>query len=465
MEPRTLKFVAQATEGELLRGSPEVIVSRVCTDSRLLGAGDLFVAVAGDRFDGHAFVAEALRKGAAAAMVNRAKMPVGSKSSALIGVEDTRKALAALAVRYRRDFHCPFIAIGGSNGKTTTKELVASVLRERLKVLSSEASFNNALGVPLTLLNLRATHQLAVLEVGTNHPGELAPLVAMIQPLYGVLTNIGREHLEFFGDMDGVAQEEGWLAELLPADGALFVDGDGPDMRKAVARTRANVVQVGFEPTNDWRVREVTPGDGGVTFQVEAPDREFGGEYEVRMVGRHQVRNALLAIAIGRAFGLSRSEIKAGLLRCVPPRMRMQLWKINGLHVLDDTYNANADSMRAALQALLDFPCQGRRVAVLGDMAELGRHSSAAHAEVGRFAAELGVGQLFAVGSMAPVMGQAAREAGLTTVREFSAVEAATEALQEFVKAGDVVLLKASRSSRLERISESLRARAGDRSG
>ena len=465
MEPRTLKFVADASKGELLQGSPEVIVSRLCTDSRLVGAGNLFVALAGDRFDGHAFVAEAFKKGACAAMVNRAQMPVGPKGSALIGVADTRKALGDLAARYRRDFQCPFIVIGGSNGKTTTKELVTSVLRERLRVLSSEASFNNDLGVPLTLLNLRALHQLAVLEVGTNHPGELAPLVAMIQPRYGVLTNIGREHLEFFGDMNGVAQEEGWLAELLPAEGTLFVDGDGANMPKAIARTRANVVRIGFEPTNNWRVRDLKVGDGGATFQVEAPDSEFTGDYEVRLVGRHQVRNALLAIAVGSEFGLSRSEIQRGLLRCVPPKMRLQLWRINGLHILDDTYNANADSMRAALQALRDFPCQGRRVAVLGDMAELGRHSSDAHAEVGRLAAELGVGQLFAVGSMAPVMGRAAREAGLAMVREFSAVEAATEALQAFVKAGDVVLLKASRSSRLERISEALRARAGVVSG
>lgn len=458
MEPRTLKFIADACDGELLSGSPKTLVRRVCTDSRQLQANDLFVALEGERFDGHDFLPDVFKNGACAAIVNRVKVPRGSEECAIITVANSRQALGKLAARYRMDFELPFIAVGGSNGKTTTKELVAAVLRERFEVLRSDASFNNDIGVPLTLLNLNEAHQAAVLEVGTNHPGELAPLVKMIQPRYGLLTNIGREHLEFFDDLDGVAQEEGWLAELLPADGKLYVDGDCAAMPKAVARTRAQVVRVGFHPTNEWRVRDLKVTDTGVEFDVQAPDPDFNGAYAMRLLGQHQVRNALLAVAVGKELGLSRAEIQHGLAVCAPPKMRMQLWKINSLQVLDDTYNANADSVRAALQTLRDFPCQGRRVAVLGDMAELGKHSPEAHAEVGRHAAELGIGHLFAVGNMASVMGRAARAAGLSEVSEFSAVEAAAAVLCDYVRAGDVVLLKASRATRLERISEMLRA-------
>ena len=458
MEPRTLKFIADACGGKLLSGSARTRVCRVCTDSRQLQAKDLYVALEGDRFDGHDYLPDVFRNGACAAIVNQAKVTRGSEECSLIGVENTRRALGKLAARYRKDFALPFIAVGGSNGKTTTKELVAAVLRERFEVLRSEASFNNDIGVPMTLLNLNDAHQAAVLEVGTNHPGEIAPLMEMIQPRYGLLTNIGREHLEFFGDLDNVAQEEGWLAELLPADGKLFVDGDCLPMSKAIARTQAIVVRVGFHQSNDWCVRETKVTETGVRFDVQAPDADFSGEYEVKLLGQHQVRNALLAVAVGKELGLSRAEIQHGLAGCATPRMRLQLWKGGGIQLLDDTYNANTDSMRAALQTLRDLPCEGRRVAVLGDMAELGKHSPEAHEEVGRHAAEMGISHLFAVGNMASVMGASARSAGLDAVMEFSAVEPAAAALRDFLLPGDVVLLKASRAARLERISEMLRA-------
>src|SRR5579872_4031833 len=227
MDFRSLKFVATACAGEQLDGSPDLRISRVCSDSRQAQAGDLFFALPGDRFDGHDFLSEVTNKGAAAVVVERTKAPAGLGGCAVIAVDDTRQALGRLAARYRMDFALPVIAVGGSNGKTTTKELLAAVLRQKFRTLWSEASFNNDIGVPLTLLKLEESHQVAVLEAGTNHPGELAPLVRMIQPRLGVITSIGREHLEFFGDLAGVAGEEGWLAELLPAGGKLFVEGDG----------------------------------------------------------------------------------------------------------------------------------------------------------------------------------------------------------------------------------------------
>ena len=312
--------------------------------------------------------------------------------------------------------------------------------------------------VPATLLRLDKTHQAAVVEVGTNHPGELAPLLKLIAPQFGVITNVGREHLEFFGDLDGVAKEEGALAELLPADGKLFLNGDNEWSDAIAKRAKATVVRVGSAANCDWRVKNVKLDKNGAAFSVETAREEFCGTYRIGLLGRHQVGNSMFAIALGAELGLSRDEIKAGLAECVPAKMRLEIYEASGVRVLDDAYNANADSMLAALLVLQELPCKGRRVAVLGDMAELGAHSESAHAEVGRLAAELGVEQLIAVGKMAGTMAQAAREAGLSRVIELENAESAASSIKSFLKAGDTVLLKASRSSRLERIANALKA-------
>jgi UDP-N-acetylmuramoyl-tripeptide--D-alanyl-D-alanine ligase len=457
VEARPLKYIAEASGAETLSGAGELLVSDVCTDSRQAKAGDVFFAIEGEKFDGHNFLSEVAAKKVAAVVVQRRKVPASLPGCAVLAVENPRLSLGKLAAAYRREFSLPIVAVGGSNGKTTTKELLASVLRQRLFTLWSEASFNNDIGVPMTLLRLQRTHQAAVLEVGTNHPGELAPLVKMITPRFGVITNIGREHLEFFGDLGGVAQEEGCLAELLPTEGALFINGDDEWAGKIAARTRARVIRAGLGEKNDWRAVKVRLDKGGSTFQITAPGADFDGEYRLNLLGRHQVANAVLAIAVAAELGLKYADIVCGLADCPPPKMRMQFWEANGVRVLDDAYNANTDSMIAALETLCDLPLQGRRVAVLGDMGEQGAHSAAAHAEVGRHAARLGVGQLFAVGPMAAGTARAARDAGLKRVIEFADVESAVLAVRKFLKTGDVVLLKASRAARLERIAESLK--------
>jgi UDP-N-acetylmuramoyl-tripeptide--D-alanyl-D-alanine ligase len=458
VETRSLKFIAKACGAEIRHGVADSIVKNVCTDSRQAKAGDLFFAIKGEKFDGHDFVNEVAIKSVAAVVIEQKKVPSQLPNCAVFVVDNARIALGKLALAYRHDFDLPVICVGGSNGKTTTKELLASVLRQKYSTLASEASFNNDIGVPLTLLCLEKSHQIAVLEAGTNHPGELALLVKMIQPKFGVITNIGREHLEFFGDVAGVAQEEGWLAELLPTDGKLFVNGDNEWTEKIIARTKAKVVRVGFGGKNDWRAEKIRLDKNGVTFRIATAKEEFCGEYRINLLGRHQVTNALFAVAVSEELGLGRAEIQRGLTECKPPKMRLQFWEANGVRVLDDAYNANTDSTIAALETLCDLPLQGRRVAVLGDMEELGAHSESAHAEIGRRAAELKIGQLFAVGKMASVVAKAARNAGLTRVIELADVEAAVKAVKNFLKAGDVVLLKASRASRLERIAETLKS-------
>ena len=457
METRDLAFVVSAGAGELLGGSPALAFRRICTDSRQLQTGDLFFAIKGERFDGHDFLDVAAAKGAVAAVCERRRSPVKLPACPVILVEEVRQALGLVAAAYRNEFALPVVAVGGSNGKTSTKELIAAVLREAFKPLWSKASFNNDIGVPTTLLELEREHQAAVIEVGTNHPGELAPLVKLIRPKHGVITTIGREHLEFFGDVAGVAQEEGWLAELLPADGILFVNGDNEWTDLLVKRTQAAVVRCGLGQGNLWRAWDVRMDERGTSFQVDAPVPDYGGEWRINLFGRHQVVNTLFAIAVGQKLGVSPTATRTGLAGCKPAKMRLQFWETSGVRILDDTYNANADSMLAALLVLRDLPCKGRRVAVLGDMAELGAHSEAAHEEVGRQAALNGVSQLFAVGRMASVLARGARAAGLARVIELADVSVACGALKSFLRPGDVVLLKASRASRLEQIAEVFR--------
>jgi UDP-N-acetylmuramoyl-tripeptide--D-alanyl-D-alanine ligase len=456
MEPRSLKYLADACKGELRNGSPQRLATNICTDSRKAGPGDLFFALSGERFDAHNFLPEVAKSGVIAVVAERKKIPADFITT-VIAVDDTREALGNLAARYRKDFDLPIIAVGGSNGKTTTKELLASVLRQKFKTLWSEASFNNDVGVPITLLKLNSEHEVAVLEVGTNHPGELAPLLHLVHPGLGVITSIGREHLEFFGDLAGVAKEEGKLADILPAQGTLFVNGDNEWMSPIVQRSRAKVVRVGLTETNDCFARNVQFDESGVTFLVKTSREDLCGEYRIKLLGRHQVLNALLALSVAGELGLSRAEIQRGLAECEPAKMRLQLWTTNGIQILDDSYNANADSMLAALETLRDLPCRGRRVAALGDMAELGEQSIPSHVEVGQRAAEFGIDHLFTVGKMARITADAARKAGLRNVTEFPEVQMASEALKIFLRPGDLVLLKASRSTGIERVGEWLK--------
>ena len=419
MEPRSLQYIAQAVSGELRHGSPDKRVARLCTDSRLADSGDLFFALAGERFDAHRLLPEVARRGVGAIVAEREKLAQDFRDCAVIAVGNTRRALGQLGARYRRDFQLPVFAVGGSNGKTTTKELIASVLRQKLAVLWSEASFNNEIGVPVTLLRVERSHQAAVLEAGTNHPGELAPLVQMIAPSHGVITNIGREHLEFFGDLAGVAREEGMMGEGLQASGTLFLNGDDQCSQALARRTQARIVRAGLTVNNDYRATDIRCDESGSVFWIQCGRPHLDGEYRIHLLGRHQVANATFAVAAGAELDLDREQIQRGLATCAPPKMRMQLHDANGVRVLNDAYNANADSMLAALQTLRSLPCAGRRVAVLGDMAELGETSSPAHAEIGARAADLALDQLFTVGTRATEMAAAARKTGWPTSRHF----------------------------------------------
>jgi UDP-N-acetylmuramoyl-tripeptide--D-alanyl-D-alanine ligase len=287
----------------------------------------------------------------------------------------------------------------------------------------------------------------------------------MANPALGIITSIGREHLEFFGDLNGVIEEEGTLAELLPDDGKLFLNFDTPGAAAIARRSRAPVVTAGLSSGSDWRAANLRMDDRGVQFDCHCPRQEFTREFCVPLLGRHHVINTLLAMAVAAELGVTPEQVQRGLAACAPPKMRLQLWETGGIRVLDDTYNANADSMRAALDTLRDLPSAGRRIAVLGDMAELGAHGPGAHAEIGRYSASVGIDHLMTVGKMAGVTADAARAAGLNAVAEFGDVESAVEALRSLLRPGDLVLLKASRAMALERVGEALRREKPDAPG
>ncbi len=455
MEPRSIDYVRAAVDGELLTGSPDALCLRVTTDSRDVRTGDLFVAVQGERFDGHDFLADAARKGAVGALIHHPPTGDIPPGFALIRVGETRVALGALARRYREEFSFPLVCVAGSNGKTTTKELAAALLSTRWFTAKSEASFNNDIGVPLTLLRFTKRHQAAVVEAGTNHPGELEPLLDSIRPTIGAIPSIGREHLEFFKDMEGVLAEEGKLGEVLPADGLLVLNGDIPWAERLAALTRARVIRAGFAPNNEWRVRIVATHWESTAFEVTAPDAAWTGSYLLGMPGRHMVQNAVIALTVAAQLGVDPDAARNALARFSGARQRLQWSRIGGVWLIDDTYNANADSMLAALETLSDLPCSGRRVAVLGDMAELGPQAETAHGEVGRNAAALGLDAVFAIGKYSRITADAASSPSVTSV-SFPDIDSAMPAVLEYLRPGDAVLAKASRSSRLERIVEAL---------
>jgi UDP-N-acetylmuramoyl-tripeptide--D-alanyl-D-alanine ligase len=458
MDPRPLSFFANAAQAVVtpFSGAADASVTGVVTDSRLVGSGNLFIALKGERHDAHDHLGEVAARGALAAVVARDQAHRVPDGLAALIVENPRIAFGQMAAAYRRTFDLPVVCVGGSNGKTTTKELLAAILSRRFRTLKSQGSFNNDVGVPATLFGLESSHQVVVQEVGTNHPGELGPLVTMCDPRIGVTTSIGREHLEFFVDLAGVAAEEGALAERLPsaaAGGVLVLNGECAFRSHLASRTSARVVHAGIGPGNEWSATIRAMEWGRTVFTVQAPDSAWNGDYFITLPGRHSVSNALLGLATAYELGVLPGDGRDGLAAFQPATQRLRLREAGGVRVLDDTYNANADSMMAALQTLKDLPCTGRRVAVLGDMAELGPETAPAHDEVGRAAARLGIDAVFAVGTQSETT---ARAAGDGCGVAFSNIETAAPAILHFVLPGDVVVFKGSRSARMERLMEAL---------
>lgn len=453
--------LAAATGGRWT-GTPPASVEGVSTDTRTLPAGSLFVALRGERFDGHAFLADAAARGAAAAVVDARADAAGAarEPPARLVVEDTLAALGAIARLHRRRFRIPLVGVTGSNGKTTTREMIAAILATRGPVLKTEGNLNNEVGVPLTLLGLDAGHSAAVVEMGMSHPGEIARLAAIAEPQVGVVTLAAPAHLEGLGTVDAVADAKAELYQGLPAGGVAIANADDARMlRRAQASGRRMITfSAAKGRRGDVVVLElVSQGGDGLRFVLGVGNRELPVHVPA-LVGAHNAANAAAAAAAAIALGCTDREIVRGLATVRPVGRRLRLDALSsGVTLLDDCYNANPASMSAALATLAGLAGPGRRaVAVLGDMLELGALEGEAHRALGEEAARSGVAALAAFGPRARATAEAARAAGLDAFHTED-VEALVRWARATVAPGDVLLVKGSRGMKLERLVEALR--------
>ena len=425
-------------------------VAGASIDSRTIEPGELFVPLPGAHADGHDFIAQAFARGAGAALceIDRHGALRGRKAGPLVLVKNATIALAMIAHHYREGWTGLLVGVTGSSGKTTTKDLVASAFATAVPTLRTEGNLNNHWGVPLTLMRLEPAHRVAVVEIAMNAPGEIEELTQIAVPGAAIVTNAGRAHLERFGTVAAIAREKAAIAAHLAPHEVAFIGADAPELREAARRLPCRVVTYGFTDDADVRPQSVDDlGPEGSRFTVAGfpPVR-------LRLIGRHMVANALAAIAVARQYGLDPDAVAQALEAHVPARGRMERRTARGATLLVDCYNANPDATRAALETLAAWPGAVRRIAVLGDMLELGGGAPALHAETG---AAVKDAELWAVGAHAADYAAGARRAGVET-RTFASREDARDALREALGPGVVVLVKASRGAALERVLEGL---------
>ena len=436
-----------ASLGSMLRErrGPDARFQRVVVDSRKVGRGDLFVALPGERTDGHRFAIDAIERGARGVLVSELPEGLPSEAAAFV-VGDPLAALQRLAAGRRERRRARVIGVTGSVGKTTTKEITAAVLSTRYEVLKNEANYNNEIGLPLTVLELTARHERAVLEMGMYAQGEIRTLCEIAKPQVGVVTNVGPAHLERLGSLEAIAAAKAELLESLPPHGFAVLNADDPLVLAMAGRTRARPLSYGTSPDADVRATEiVSRGLEGVAFRLHW--RDESGPVRTSLPGPHIISSALAAAAGALADGMSLAEVAAALASAQVP-LRIQAHRgPGGCTILDDSYNASPASMAAALDLLAEIP--GRRVAVLGDMKELGAAERESHVAVGRRAAET-ADVIHTVGEVAGIIAEAAREAGHDSTHHWSTKEEAGEALAADLRPDDVVLLKASRAMALE---------------
>jgi UDP-N-acetylmuramoyl-tripeptide--D-alanyl-D-alanine ligase len=453
----TVQEIVRATQGALVVGDLGVPVTGVSIDSRTLGVGEAFFAIVGHRLDGHDFVADAASRGAACVVAQNVPDHIPSGVPFVL-VEDTTRALGRLAARHRAKFSIPIAAVTGSNGKTTTKEMMAAVLAARGKVLKPEGSFNNQWGVPLTLLRLTAEHQALVVEIGCNQTGEIAYLSGLAAPTVGVVTTVAETHLELLGSIEGVREEKAALVRAIGEHGVVALNADDPRVAGMAQDTRARVITYGRAETADVRAKgEVKEDARGLAFTLEHDGRSE--RVCLAFAGRHNVTNALAAAAAGFAVGLSLADVVAGLERARPVKGRCVWREVAGVRILDDSYNANPAAMRAALDTAAAHQGGSRLVVVLGDMLELGSLAEAAHVDLGREVAKRGAAEFVGLGTHMKLAVEAAREAGLAEAQHATTFEDTVAHALKRIDRGDVVLIKGSRGMRMERVVDALAAR------
>lgn len=462
MIKRTVQQLAEMAGGRLVQGNPDHLVAGVATDTRAAMTGQLFVPLVGERFDAHAFYEQAIEQGAAALLWQQDRAQPKT-AVPLIVVDDTLVALQRLAAAYRQQLPVRVVGVTGSNGKTSTKDLLAAVLGAKFRVVKTKGNMNNHIGLPLMLLTLAEDTEVAVLEMGMNHRYEIELLAQLARPDYGVITNIGEAHIEYLGSRDGIADAKCELIEQLPATGTAFLAGDEPLLRQRAARTSAAIRWFGFAEDNDLRALDVVSlGMAGSTFAISGLE----GTFHLPVPGRHQVGNALAAVGVGLALGMSVEEVQAGLAAAQLTGRRFEAHDARvGGTVIDDAYNAGPTSMRAALQMLAEMPGGRYKIAVLGGMLELGPDSARMHEEVGAVFAAQPIDYLVTVGELGAGIAAGAVAHGVAPERLYQApdrpaaaahVEALLQQHAEDPQGGAIALVKGSLGTQLVEVVRAL---------
>ena len=454
--------IAKAVNGRLIRGDGSAHAAGASTDTRTLRAGELFIALKGPNFDGAEFLAQAVEKKAAGVVVEQGTDALDWDSIFIIEVADTLRALGDLARAHRSRFDIPVVGVTGSNGKTTTKEMIAAALSTSGEVCKSEGNLNNLVGLPRQVLRLDEEHASAVFEMGMSEAGEIRRLAEIARPQVAVITNVGPAHIEGLGSVEAVRDAKGEILEAMPPGGVAVLSNEDAHCRVLAERYEAmggRVIHFGFSPQSEFWADGIHISADGTRFTLRCPDGE--SEVRIKALGRHNVLNALAAAACASALGVALDEIAAGLSRAVLPEMRLQAREIPGragVHLLDDSYNANPGSVSQALETASALRGDGRLISVLGDMAELGPAAESAHREVGRNTAACGVDLFVGVGPLMRLASDEARRAGMDGARlmNFDTPEEAASSLAGVLLSGDWVLVKGSRSMMMERVVKGL---------
>ncbi len=456
--------IIQAADALLLHGDPDRSFASVSIDSRRIGPEDLFVAIRGEVHDGHGFIDDVAARGVRGVLVNLDRAGDFPRDRwegmdvTVAAVADTTRALGDLAAFHRKRSGASIVGITGSNGKTSTRRMIASVLSRRFRVLSAEGNLNNEFGLPLTLLRLEKGHEWGVVELGMNHPGEIARLAQICKPDVGVITNIAPAHLEGVGDLEGVMKAKGEIVDGLAPGGIAALNVDDPMVMRIAERSAKPVLLFGESENAEIRARSIREKGLRVAFKLHLPEADV--DIVLKTPGEFMVSNALAAATVGVRLGLTPDEIKAGLEAVPPMKGRMNLLKTDlGVHIIDDAYNANPGSMDAALKTLVRVKGESRGIFVAGDMFELGDQSEALHHEVGKLAARSDLSRLYIAGAYAEAMASGAGEAGFDPGKIFiGGREAILQDLAPRLASGDWVLVKGSRGMRMEKVVDGLMA-------
>ncbi|MHB8908461.1 MAG: UDP-N-acetylmuramoyl-tripeptide--D-alanyl-D-alanine ligase [Syntrophales bacterium] len=453
--------ILEATGGTTIRGDTGWSCRGISTDTRTLRAGNLFIALPGENFDGHDCLAAAAEKGAAGLLIRTdrlEKLAAGTDGVPVIGVPDTLRGLGAIAHAWRVRFAIPLVAITGSSGKTTTKEMIAAIASRSRNILKTEGNLNNLIGLPRTLLDLNAGHDLAIVEMGTNTPGEIARLAAIAAPDIGLITNIGPAHLEGLGSIEAVREEKGALFAVMDGRGTVLINADDPHIAVIAERWRGKRVTFGLTPKADVTARRIeTAGAEGVRFTLVIDG--IGIPVRMPVCGTHNIQNALAAAAAAGALGFDRHAIADGLAVFLPVPGRMEIRQLaNGAFIIIDAYNANPASMREALKTLQELRGPGKAFVILADMLELGGEAEALHEGVGAILAETGVDRVFLKGILSPATAAGALKKGFPQERIVIFAESGevVPPLRTHLKKGDWILIKGSRKMKMEAVAEAV---------